>query len=53
MNSLIETYGGGRLTNHFATARSLIFLHPTSGQSMVFEAPLPVDMETLVASLRA
>jgi 23S rRNA pseudouridine1911/1915/1917 synthase len=32
-------------------ARQLIFCHPASGQSMVFEAPLPDDMQMLMHGL--
>lgn len=34
-------------------ARQLSFLHPQSGNRMVFTAPLPEDMENLLAALRA
>jgi len=34
-------------------ARQLEFRHPRSGQRLVFEAPLPDDMQTTLAQLRA
>ncbi|MGD2017731.1 MAG: RluA family pseudouridine synthase [Planctomycetota bacterium] len=34
-------------------ARRLSFRHPLSGEEVTFEAPLPADMETLLAGLRA
>ena len=34
-------------------AASLGFVHPVTGESLRFEAPLPEDMAALVAALRA
>ncbi len=34
-------------------AQSLAFIHPVTGEKMLFEAPLPEDMETLIDGLRA
>jgi len=33
-------------------AARLAFVHPTSGEALAFEAPLPADMQALVAALR-
>jgi len=33
-------------------ARSLGFVHPVTGRELLFEAPLPEDMDTLLAGLR-
>jgi 23S rRNA pseudouridine1911/1915/1917 synthase len=32
-------------------ARKLTFLHPTSGESLTFEAPIPDDMQALLNAL--
>ena len=61
-----EVYGGGRdntvrdpklkaqirkLGRHFLHAEQLGFRHPSTGKPMKFKAPLPVELEELVAIL--
>jgi 23S rRNA pseudouridine1911/1915/1917 synthase len=51
------TYGGADLRfisfeRQALHAFRLGFVHPTTGQAMAFEAPLPQDMDALVARLR-
>jgi 23S rRNA pseudouridine1911/1915/1917 synthase len=60
-----ETYGGrhsrrtaasealGELTRPALHAWRLSFVHPSSGQLLSFEAPLPADLERVLARLRA
>ncbi|MEJ5211718.1 MAG: RluA family pseudouridine synthase [Burkholderiales bacterium] len=40
------------LKRMFLHARSLAFEHPASGERMVFEAPLPRELDTFLASLQ-
>jgi 23S rRNA pseudouridine1911/1915/1917 synthase len=40
------------LTRPFLHAARLSFLHPTTGAPMTFEAPLPIDLASVLASLR-
>jgi 23S rRNA pseudouridine1911/1915/1917 synthase len=62
-----ETYGGGRdntvldarlrarirnLQRHFLHAERLAFKHPTTGQRIEFEAPLPEELSSLLAELK-
>lgn len=46
----LRTITFGRQALH---AHRLAFAHPTSGQTVSFEAPLPDDMQELIARLRA
>jgi 23S rRNA pseudouridine1911/1915/1917 synthase len=61
-----ETYGGGRdntiqdakqrahvrsLGRHFLHAEKLAINHPKTGDRLVFEAPLPLDLASLLAEL--
>jgi 23S rRNA pseudouridine1911/1915/1917 synthase len=63
-----EVYGGGRdntvrdaklraqirkLGRHFLHAEHLGFRHPTSGKTMKFSAPMPAELEALVAMLES
>lgn len=63
-----ETYGGGRdntiqdprlrarlrsLNRHFLHAEKLGFKHPTTGEFVKFESPLPVELSTLVETLES
>lgn len=63
-----EVYGGGRdntvldpklkaqirkLGRHFLHAERLSFLHPTTAQSMKFNAPIPAELKDLVALLES
>jgi 23S rRNA pseudouridine1911/1915/1917 synthase len=41
-----------RLTRPFLHAARLSFTHPTSGQVMTFEAPLPPDLHSVITALR-
>jgi 23S rRNA pseudouridine1911/1915/1917 synthase len=42
----------GRLDRPFLHAARLAFRHPGSGQPVVFEAPVPTDLETVLSALR-
>ena len=40
-----------QLTRPFLHAERLAFTHPRTGERMEFEAPLPADLEAVVAEL--
>ena len=48
-------YDGGRpgleLERPFLHARELSFAHPTSGETVSFECPLPLDLVAVLAAL--
>ena len=44
--------GGRRHRRQALHARSLGFIHPTSGERLRFDAALPQDMRALLAALR-
>ncbi len=48
-----QKYGGGTtlLSRPFLHAASLAFTHPSTGESLSFEAPLPEDLSALLTSL--
>ncbi|HTH52736.1 MAG TPA: RluA family pseudouridine synthase [Edaphobacter sp.] len=41
------------LDRNFLHAARLVFRHPKTGKTMTFESPLPVELESLLASIRA
>ena len=41
------------LARHALHAATLVFTHPSTGAVMAFEAPLPADMDRLIACLRS
>lgn len=50
--TLNRQLGRQGLKRMFLHARSLAFEHPVSGERVVFEAPLPRELETFLASLQ-
>jgi len=51
-NVRLEELTGYRAARQLLHSRRLAFTHPTAGGRMRFEAPLPADFESAVASLR-
>ena len=46
-----ERFGGRRFGRMFLHARRLAFEHPSTGQVIELEAPLPAEFESLLAAL--